>query len=190
VSRWLQAAFGPSGEDVPLATDGCALVAMRHVSAVGRPDVALDETGWWEWALRARRAGLRAVLVPGCLVDRPPAPPGAPDGAEELVVRSRFPLLPVQLDAVVSSGGVARLRHQAVVSIARAAARRDGWHVADPDGADAVVVARPSAHGRAAIDVDGFRTTIELAGSTLVDAVTELLGRPPALARRPQEVHA
>lgn len=187
ISRSLHAVFGTSALDVPLATEACTLLSLRHLDDLGPLDVALDEGGAFEWALRARARGLRSVLAPGCLVGASAS--GAMSlrllGADHPIVRHRYPLFEGQLDAVLHSGFIHSLRRTAIVGLARAAAERVGWELVRGDataGDVPTVVVRDDA--RATLLVDGFEIDLDGPAGQAAALASDLLGRPPRSASR------
>jgi hypothetical protein len=110
-------------------------------------------------------------------------------GGDAEIVDHRFPLFRNQLDAVVSSGSIDRLRRHAVVSLGRASAERGGWDLVDEpgmsDGSACAVLVLGREGADSVLRVDGFETTVDLGEpQSARDRAVELMGRSPR-ARRP-----
>jgi hypothetical protein len=123
VAAQLAAEFGTEAIDIPAPNPECMLIVLSAVRRLDRLDQNFKQGSQIDWAMRARKAGLRVVAAPAVPLGGPLTAP--PEG----LVLFRHPSLIKDQKAFWESGAVEAVQARAAKALVRAAARTIGYTV-------------------------------------------------------------
>lgn len=123
VAAQLAAEFGTDAIDIPAPSPECMLIVLSAVRQIDRLNQDFKSGSEIDWAVRARKAGMRVVAAPAVPLGGPMTAP--PEG----LVLFRHPSLIKDQKAFWASGVVEAAQARAAKALVRAAARTIGYTV-------------------------------------------------------------
>ena len=172
--------FGTEAIDIPATSPECMLIVLAAVRRVDLFDLKFKAGSEIDWAVRARKAGMRVVAAPAVPLGGPATAP--PEG----MVLFRHPSLIKDQKAFWASEVVEATHARAAAALVRAAARDIGYTVEvtsqprpmithDPL---ARVSVRPERSGTVVVRFAGLQATLELGEGDAPDLLEVAFGRP------------
>ena len=172
--------FGTEAIDIPAPAPECMLIVLAAVRRVEVFDLKFKTGSEIDWAVRARKAGLRVVAAPAVPLGGPATAP--PEG----LVLFRHPSLIKDQKAFWASGVVEATHARAASALVRAAARTIGYTVEvtsqprpmithDPL---ARVSVRPERAPTVEVRFAGLQATLDLGEGDAPDLLEVAFGRP------------
>ena len=123
VAAQLAEEFGTEAIDIPAPNPDCFLVTMAAIRTIDVFDLKFPKGGEIDWALKARKAGLRVVAAPAVPLGGPATAP--PEG----MVLFRHPSFIKDQKGFWASGQVEAAQARAATALVRAAASSIGYTV-------------------------------------------------------------
>ncbi len=181
VAAQLLAEFGTEAIDIPAPNPDCMLVTMAAVRRFETFDLKFPKGGEIDWALRARKAGLRVVAAPAVPLGGPATAP--PEG----MVLFRHPSFIKDQREFWASNAVEAAQARAATALVRAAARHIGYTVdvtSQPrpmitHDSLARVSIRPEPETTVDIRFAGLQSTVEVGEGDPPDVLEVGFGRLP-----------
>ena len=173
--------FGTEAIDIPAPSPECMLVTMAAVRRFDIFDLKFPKGGEIDWALRARKAGLRVVAAPAVPLGGPATAP--PEG----MVLFRHPSFIKDQREFWASGAVEAAQARAATALVRAAARTIGYTVEVTSQPRPMIthdsLARVSIRPEPASSVDirfaGLQSAVEVGDGDPPDVLELAFGRLP-----------
>ncbi|HVF13357.1 MAG TPA: hypothetical protein VM942_02090 [Acidimicrobiales bacterium] len=177
----LVAEFGTEAIDIPAPGPECVLITIAAIRRIDIFDLKVPKGGEIDWALRARKAGLRVVAAPAVPLGGPATAP--PEG----MVLFRHPSFIKDQKAFWASGAVESVQARAANALVRAAARTIGYTVDVTSQPRPMIthdsLARVSIAPEPASTVDirfaGLQSTVEVGEGDPPDLLELAFGRLP-----------
>jgi hypothetical protein len=177
----LAAEFGTEAIDIPAPGPDCVLVTLAAIRQIDIFDLKVPKGGEIDWALRARKAGLRVVAAPAVPLGGPATAP--PEG----MVLFRHPSFIKDQRAFWASGVVEATQARAANALVKAAARTIGYTVdvtSQPrpmitHDSLARVSVRPEPEPTVDIRFAGLQSTVEVGEGDAADVIELTFGRRP-----------
>ncbi len=179
----LAAEFGTDAIDIPAPAPDCMLIVLSAVRSLDRLDQNFKNGSEIDWAVRARKAGMRVVAAPAVPLGGPMTAP--PEG----MVLFRHPSLIKDQKAFWASGAVEAAQARAARALVKAAARTIGYTVDVTSQPRPMIthdpLARVTVHPVPAqstlVDIRfaGLQATVDLGEGDPPDAIELGLGRRP-----------
>ncbi len=184
VAAQLLAEFGTEVIDIPAPSPDCMLIVLSAVRRIDRLDQNFKQGGEIDWAMRARKAGMRVVAAPAVPLGGPATAP--PEG----MVLFRHPSLIKDQREFWASGVVEATQARAATALVRGAARTIGYTVEVTSQPRPMITHDPLA--RVSVRPEPA-TTVDIRFAGLQSAVEVGEGDPPdllelAFGRLPEKV--
>ncbi|MEA2685160.1 MAG: hypothetical protein QOE93_355 [Actinomycetota bacterium] len=185
VAEQLAAEFGTEAIDIPAPSPECMLLTVNAISQLGIFDANFKVGGEIDWAVRARKAGMRVVTAPAVPVGGPAT--AAPEG----MVLFRHPAFRKDQRTFLESGAVDGVYVRSAAALVKAAAGTIGYNVdvtTQPrpmitHDSLARVSIRPEPSSTIDIRFAGLQSSIEVGEGESADVLLEF-----TLGRRPEKV--
>ena len=179
VAGHLAEEFGTEAIDIPAPNPECMLVTLEAVRRLDQFDLKFTKGGEIDWALRARKAGMRVVAAPAVPLGGPATAP--PEG----MVLFRHPSFIKDQKAFWASGAVEAAQARAATALVRAAARTIGYTVDVTSQPRPMIthdsLARVSLHPEPSSSVDirfaGLQSAVEVGEGDPADVLELAFGR-------------
>ena len=181
VAGQLPLEFGTEAIDIPAPSPECFLVTMAAVRQMDIFDLKFPKGGEIDWALKARKAGLRVVAAPSVPLGGPATAP--PEG----MVLFRHPSFIKDQRVFWASNAIEDAQARAATALVRAAARTIGYTVdvtSQPrpmitHDSLARVSIRPEPEPTVDIRFAGLQSTVEVGEGDPPDVLELAFGRLP-----------
>jgi hypothetical protein len=180
VAAQLAEEFGTEVIDIPAPSPECMLIVLSALRRIDRLDQNFKQGSEVDWAMRARKAGMRVVAAPAVPLGGPMTAP--PEG----MVLFRHPSLIKDQKAFWESGVVEAAQARAARALVRAAARSIGYTVDVTTQPRPMIthdsLARVSIRPEPASTVDirfaGLQAEVEVGEGEPADVLELAFGRP------------
>ncbi|HEX7276481.1 MAG TPA: hypothetical protein VF244_03840 [Acidimicrobiales bacterium] len=181
VAAQLAAEFGTDAIDIPAPSPECMLIVLAAVRRIDRLDQNFKNGSEIDWAVRARKAGMRVVAAPAVPLGGPMSAP--PEG----LVLFRHPSLIKDQKAFWASGAVEAAQARAAAALVKAAASTIGYTVEVTSQPRPMIthdpLARVSIRPEPATSVDirfaGLQAAVEVGEGDPPDLLELAFGRLP-----------